>query len=466
MDLPQKFCSEMGCLLGSEDFKAFEEALEKPQSVAFRPNGAKGWRAVAALERVPWSSLGCYLEERPAFTFDPLFHGGAYYVQEPSSMFLEQALSVAAKECGPLERCLDLCAAPGGKSTLLRSLLPEQSLLVSNEVVGQRAQILLENILKWGNPDCVVSNSEPSAFAALQDFFDAVVVDAPCSGEGMFRKDNPALQMWSPANVRKCADLQRRIVADIWPALRSGGFLIYSTCTYNLHEDEENVDFFCKELGAEVVEVPVAEDWRITGNLAAGPQPVYHFLPHKTRGEGFFLALLRKTGTGETNPTKRKSRQNPFKPLPKEAAGKLNAQTGWKTFEQEDTLFAVRYNLCDAVARLLPAVRVLSAGIPLMQRKGHKMAPHHGLAMSTELQRGSFPEVDLDREDALDYLRRMALPLPAATPRGIVLLTFRGLPLGFANNLGAHANNLYPQNWRIRSGYASNAPISVVERKA
>lgn len=241
---------------------------------------------------VPWCREGYYLSGRPSFTFDPLFHAGCYYVQEASSMFLEQALRQYVHE--PVTM-LDLCAAPGGKSTLARSVLPEGSLLVANEVMRNRSQVLAENLIKWGNPGVIVTNNDPADFTELGSLFDVILTDVPCSGEGMFRKDEVAVQEWSIENVDTCWQRQRRILRDIWPCLKTGGLLVYSTCTYNREENEDNVAWITQELGAEVLPLEIQPDWHITGNLIGTEFPVYRFLPHKTTGEGLFMAVLRKT---------------------------------------------------------------------------------------------------------------------------------------------------------------------------
>ena len=303
-EIPQEFRDYACRLLGQERYDCFARALAEPPSVSVRLNPFKAIHAGlspgglhGADGSVPWASgEGCYLQGRPSFTADPLFHAGAYYVQEASSMFLGQALRQHVS--GPAV-VLDLCAAPGGKSTHIRSLLPEGSLLVSNEPVKARAQVLLENMTKWGHPDVAVTNAYPQDFARLPSFFDVLVADVPCSGEGMFRKEEAAVEGWSMDNVLMCRDRQRAILRDVWPALKPGGLLVYSTCTLNAYEDEENVAWVAAELGAEVLGVEVAPQWGVVGNLlppdAAGSFPAYHFIPGFTRGEGFFLAVLRKS---------------------------------------------------------------------------------------------------------------------------------------------------------------------------
>jgi len=356
-------------------------------------------------------------------------------------MFLEQALL----QTGKPQTVLDLCAAPGGKSTLLRALLPDESLLVCNEPVGQRAQILAENMIKWGHEGCVVTSDYPESYGRLGAMFDLIVVDAPCSGEGMFRKDNPALELWSEDNVKMCAARQRDILRDVWPALKEDGYMIYSTCTYNLEENEKNVRYICDELGAEVVEIPVPEEWQIVGNLMRGERfPVYHFFPHRTRGEGLFMALLHKTASA---PPMRKKNKMRYNRLPDAWKSRISGQC-LQAFEKEGVCYAVREGDAPYVGCLQDFVKVLTCGIPVYEVKGKKDAPHHGLAMSRCLLKDAFPTVELSLEQALDYLRTMAIQVEA--PRGYILLTYRSVPLGFANNLGAHANNMYPKTWRIR----------------
>ena len=259
MNLPQAFIERTRQLLGETQYPLFEEALQTEVPVSIRPNATKCAKEVEG-EPIPWASSGVYLKNRPTFTFDPLFHAGCYYVQEASSMFVERVLQAYVKE--PVVM-LDLCAAPGGKSTLCRSVLPEGSLLIANEVMRNRSQILAENLIKWGHPEVIVTNNDPADFTDLTHLFDVILTDVPCSGEGMFRKDQVAVDEWSLENVDVCWKRQRRILTDIWPALKPGGLLIYSTCTFNREEDEDNVAWIAKELGAEILPVPMEEGWGI-----------------------------------------------------------------------------------------------------------------------------------------------------------------------------------------------------------
>ena len=283
MILPEAFIKRTQELLGSE-FEALKKVLDSTPPTSIRVNNKMEYQP--SEDKVAWCDSGYYLHERPLFTADPLFHAGVYYVQEASSMFLQQAVKQHFPEARTV---LDLCAAPGGKSTLLSQALPESSILVSNEIIRSRAYILVENLIKWGNPNTVVTNNEPKDFASLPGFFDAIVVDAPCSGEGMFRKDPGAIQEWSEYNVKLCAERQSEILTSVWNALKNDGILVYSTCTYNREENEENVRWICNELGAELLTINLEGNTDITESDFG-----YRFYQHKTKGEGFFLAVLQK----------------------------------------------------------------------------------------------------------------------------------------------------------------------------
>ncbi len=442
MNLPADFLPLMQQQWGSPLAEELCDDLSTSDpSVSVRLNPAKAPARTLPFERVPWCPLGYYLPERPAFTFDPLLHAGAYYVQDASSMFLWHILSHFVD--APLV-ALDLCAAPGGKSTLLRSFLPEGSLLVSNEPMRPRAQVLAENMTKWGNPYTVVTQNFPADFTFLTDFFDLIVTDVPCSGEGMFRKDEQAIRDWSLQNVDLCWHRQRDILADIWPALKPGGILVYSTCTFNRYEDEENVRWICTHLGAEELSVPVEENWKIVGN--------YHFLPGRVRGEGQFMAVLRKTDDRAVLPRNAKpTKEKPLKDEPKSLREWIRGD--YRFFLEKEAYSAFPAEYADHFATLRTCLNVLSAGVKLATLKGRDWQPAHALAMSGACIPDAFPAFEVSYEQALAYLRHESVQIDA--PRGYVLLTFRNLPLGFVKNLGNRANNLYPAEWRIRSGYTT-----------
>ena len=442
MNLSVDFINRTRDLLGEEQFAAFCEALSKESPVSIRVNRLKTDAVPEGGHRVPWCDMGYYLSSRPAFTFDPLFHAGCYYVQEASSMFLEQVLTQYVHE--PVVM-LDLCAAPGGKSTLARSVLPEGSLLVANEVMRNRVQVLAENVTKWGHPGTVVLNNDPADFVPLGELFDVILTDVPCSGEGMFRKDPVAVEEWSVENVTLCWQRQRRIVRDIWRYLKPGGLLIYSTCTYNREENEDNVAWIAEELGAEMLPVEVQPEWGITG-------------PHRTEGEGLFMAVLRKSGESEDDvfvPRRRKEKKGKEKAsvLPREVKTWVESSDRyvWTIEENRITAFSAIYQSVYEILR--ERMRMVCAGIQVAEIKGRDLIPSHALAMSVCRNESAFPSVEVSYEQAIAYLRKEAFALEADTPRGYVLIRYKGVPLGFVKNIGNRANNLYPQEWRIRSGY-------------
>ena len=368
-------------------------------------------------------------------------------------MFLSHVLRSFVRQ--PV-RMLDLCAAPGGKSTAALSALPEGSLLVSNEIDSKRAQILSENIQKWGLPNVCVAHNAPADFRALKEFFDVILTDVPCSGEGMFRKDPRAVEEWSLRNVSLCEERQRSILEDIWGCLRPGGLLVYSTCTFNQREDEGNVHWLVERFGAEPLAVPVDEDWQITGNGAGYEEPVYHFFPHKTKGEGFFLAALRKPGVYEEGKSKRKKKKGKEKgaAVPQEIMNRLeNPQEFEFTQSENGLVYALPKAQAEAFRALEKELYILHKGVAVAQLKGKNYLPTQSLALSVCLDREAFPACELDYAQAMAYLRGEALALPADTPKGYVLVEWAGCPLGFVKNLGNRSNTLYPQNWKVRSSH-------------
>lgn len=407
MNLPADFIAYTRRLMGGERFSAVASALADKPTVSIRLNPFKvdlqSAEVPLADGKVAWCRGGYYLKRRPEFTFDPLMHAGAYYVQEASSMFLDHVLRQLV--ASPVTM-LDLCAAPGGKSMVARAALPEGSILFSNEPLRQRAQVLNENMLKMGHPDVVVSNCYARDYASSGMLFDVILTDVPCSGEGMFRKEDGAIADWSMEKVRQCQSLQRQIVSEIWPSLKAGGLLIYSTCTFNDLENEQNAAWIAANLGAEYVDVPIEKAWNIMPSLI-DDKPVYRFLPGFTRGEGLFMVVLRKRGTASASAGNNKKN-----------LGKL---------------------------------RILSHGALPDEQKGKRQVPDTSKALSITTAKDAYPSVDVKWREAVAYLRREAVALPEGTPRGVVMLRYKGLPIGFENNIGTRANNLYPQEWRIRS---------------
>jgi len=374
--------------------------MEEQASVAVRLNPFKGLAGPEGTP-VPWSPYGRILSERPVFTLDPLFHAGCYYVQDSSAMFVGHLFRQLLSAASPVLRVLDLCAAPGGKTTDLAASLREACgdgfVLVANEVMKARVGVLDDNVARWGDPNVVVTSVDPAAFARLAGWFDVIVADVPCSGEGMFRKDPRAREEWSPAVVELCAARQRRILADVWPALREGGFLIYSTCTYEAAENDDNLAWAASELGGEILP-PAAEfegyGVRRTAHghlLEAGVVP----------GEGQWAGALRKTA-------------------PQAVAKKAD----------------------------LAALHPVRSGLRRGEQAGKDFVPDADYALSIKFDSNAYPAVDVDRQTALRYLHRDALVLPQAAP-GYNVITFLGHPLGFVKNIGSRCNNLLPKGRRI-----------------
>ena len=422
-----------------EDADLLLEALKSPAPVSIRLNPLK--QALIEGVSVPWCPQGRYLEERPIFTLDPLLHAGAYYVQEASSMLLEQAF----RACTALPAdavALDLCAAPGGKTTHLAALLPEEAVLIANEPVRARQTALTENLWKWGRPDTIITGSLPEAFQPLGPFCDLVLVDAPCSGEGMFRKDPFAREQWSEQLVETCAVRQHGIVDAAWAALRPGGYLIYSTCTWEAREDEEQVDRMVQR-GGEVIPVPVDPAWGVLSTERG--QRCY---PHRLRGEGFFIAVLRKPAAT--------SGRDPFRP---DNEHRITAPTDpimswlrrpdrYLLIEHDEAQHAISTRWAELAEALAATVRMIAPGIPVARRKGEAWAPHPALALNMLLDQRAFPALDLDRKQAIQYLQGEALP--AIEAKGTSLMCYQGLGLGWANGAGARWNNGWPAPWRIR----------------
>ncbi len=448
-------------------FDSNETLTENPDNekmyLKFSPSGEiEGGR----ITPVPWCRNAYYLSERPNFTLDPLLHAGVYYVQEAGSMFLDEVLRQLKIENGKLKNnepqnyqlsiincqlnsVLDLCAAPGGKSTLLRAALPDDCVLYSNEPDRRRANILMENMQKQGHPNVIVTNNYAIDYQKSGLMFDLIVCDVPCSGEGMFRKDHDSIGEWSLQNVMKCASLQRSIIEDIWPCLNEGGVMVYSTCTFNLHEDEENVKWICETLGAELIPIEVREEWNITGSLLKGwDKPVYRFIPGTTKGEGLFMAVMRKKEA---------------RPLPPPSPVEREPECSKDSLFKGD-IYDFIGNDCDRIGSLSTGegggrgrsrksslLRVLSDGHPVGTQKGKNIIPAHAEALLINLPKDKYPFVELSKEDALKYLHHEAIVLDADVSKGFVVVTYQGHPLGFVKNIGNRANNLYPQEWKIRN---------------
>lgn len=445
IEIPEGFKVQMQQILG-EEYPAFVEALSVAAPTSIRLNNAKKVEEndFAELEKVLWHEDGRYLESRPSFTLDPLFHAGAYYVQEASSMFVAEAIKQTVDLSKPL-RVLDLCAAPGGKSTLLASLLNEQSILVANEVIKTRVGVLKENLEKWGFPNYIVSNQDTETMAELEGFFDIVLVDAPCSGEGLFRKDPKAVNEWSGDSVQLCSARQKRILQAAAYLVAPKGVLIYSTCTYNEKENQENVKWLTTIADFESVPLTIPAEWKIV-ERAGG----YQFFPHRTKGEGFFLSVFRQKAKDRNYPkTKVKLYRLPIKQS--ELIYKwLKNPEYFNYYVKSDriSIVGIPKQLEDEFGTVLKALEKRSSGLELGMFKGNDFIPSHALALSTAIA-DDLPAIELSKEDALRFLKKENLALDAAE-NGWFLARYKGLNLGWMKVIGDRMNNYLPKEFRIR----------------
>lgn len=434
MQLPAHFLSKIQHLLGNES-SAFVSALGSPIPVSVRLNTNKQTTTFDQCEQVPWCNTGYYLPERPVFTLDPLFHAGCYYVQEASSMFIEQWWNNFAQKNTPL-RVLDLCAAPGGKSTHLLSLINEDSLLVCNEPVPSRNKVLQHNLAKWGHSNFMITQNEPHQFEPLGEYFDVILVDAPCSGEGMFRKDKNAIAEWSDDNVQQCAVRQKSILSSAVKLLKPGGILIYSTCTFDTRENEEQVQHLLRN-GCELCSLKNADDNVVSTDYG------YRFYPHKIKGEGFFTSCLQKRGTFSATDVQ-SSNNNTAHVLTEKY---LKEPQLFKYLERSERHFAMPLAHEHTYKTLSSAVNLRAAGIFLGETKGNDFLPSQQLSWSNHLK-DDLQFMAVDTEQAIKYLRGETFSLTTGL-RGWHLLRYQKFNLGWIKAVGHRFNNHYPKEWRI-----------------
>lgn len=483
--LPEEFVKLMEASIGKEASDIFIERYNTSKagvtSVRFNnsklggilPDIADAWNDA---DRVKWCSNGYYLHNRPVFTLDPLFHAGAYYVQEASSMFAEVAMQViSANSASVLAekklKVLDLCAAPGGKSTHIASLISDDSLLVSNEVIRSRAVVLADNMAKWGCENSVVTNNDPRDFKKLSGYFDIIFVDAPCSGEGMFIKEQQSINEWSVANVELCAARQKRILQDVWPALAPGGYLVYSTCTFNHFENDDNLQFVVEELGAETVCEESALDRVVGAKILRTKNGGYQFVPGMVEGEGQFFAVVRKYSDNASGTFAGGGYGEVASRRKKEKSGKSNRDASKNILKGFEYLPAAKYDfsqigeivkaypkeLSNEIRFVEGCLKIVSSGIAVATLKGKDYIPHPDFALQKTLAEmvaenrlpAVISAVEVDKETALKFLAKEPLVLPEAS-KGYVLLTYKGMGLGFLKNLGNRTNNLLPMARRIR----------------
>ncbi len=444
--LPEAFVTMFGKMFGQNILDGYLSAEDALPVVRMNPSKPYGRNVLSCMKgQVPWCGNAFTLALRPSFTHDPAFQSGCYYVQDSSSMFMAPFPEYFNNAADTVFKVLDLCAAPGGKTTLLSDLCRTASdryVIVANEVMRTRATVLADNVARWGDSSIIVTSSDPSDFSTLESVFDMVLADVPCSGEGMFRKDMEAIENWSPDNVRLCSSRQRRIVADVWPALKPGGILIYSTCTFNYEENDGNVGWICSELGAEVEDVHFPSGNGVLRSACGG----YHFIPGMVEGEGQYFAILRKKGEDcgtAAAGTGRKNRNNTVKCMPALNGPYLYVAAG-------DMVKAMFPHVKDFADMISPRLKIIASGTAVYSVKGKDFAPHPDLAFSCDLNGNLYETADIGLEDAVKFMSRENFAL-GSVGKGYILLKYGEIPLGFVKNIGNRFNTLWPMSRRIRT---------------
>ena len=442
--LPPNFLSHLKDVPGI-NLETFVKAHQIASLTSIRKHPLKNQAYFNDNKQVPWCSSGYYLQERPVFTLDPLFHAGAYYVQEASSMFLDYLVHKIFPERKNL-RVLDLCAAPGGKSTLLASLLDESSLLLSNEVIRTRASILEENVVRWGYPNNWVCSNDPKDIGKLKGYFDLIVVDAPCSGSGLFRKDAKAMEEWSEANVQLCSQRQQRILADVWEALKENGVLIYATCSYSREEDEAILEWLQSEFSVSGFEINVPTEWGIVESKVKDLIG-YRFFPDNVNGEGFFIAAIQKKESIDTiKAPKQKSLHDEKQWL---SSKHLLIEKDFRCVQDQPNEYHAIETAHEQDYYLLKQfVYLRKLGVQLGSPSAKDWLPSHEIALSVDRCQ-SLPIFELNKEQALRFLKKENFEANQL-PKGWLLLTYQGLGLGWIKSLGNRFNNYLPKHWRIR----------------
>ena len=441
---PPAFKRRMISQLG-HDFKAFKNVHGVPALTSIRLNPKKpvNQSSLPINTKVPWCHNAYYLKTRPSFTLDPFFHAGQYYVQEASSMILDKVvrqLGILSQEC----KALDLCAAPGGKSTLLLSLMNDEGLLVSNEVIRSRAFMLRDNITKWGYANAIVTQNDPAKFSNLKSYFDLILVDAPCSGEGLFRKDPSSMDQWSEENVRVCSLRQKRILANAIPALNNSGYLIYSTCTYNEHENDQQVKWLMESFDLETVHIELSPEWGISYNGLS-----YKCYPNKVEGEGFAFSIFKKKGL------KKRIKRKRIKKLKGPGKNDLEKLNKWYQMKLDQIVvhkskeFVLLPQLLqNEFDTLNNHLNIIYAGCPLGSFKRSEYIPTHAALMNPDIQQ-KCKSVALTISEAQDFLRGHKLDF-STNDRGWHFVSFEQSPLGWIKCLERRVNNYYPKSLRIR----------------
>ena len=430
-----------------ENFVDAHENIAAPTSIRLNPFKKS---AVKTGQQVPWCAEGYYLDARPSFTFDPLFHAGCYYVQEASSMFIDYIYKHISQNNDETQKVLDLCAAPGGKSTLLNSAIKSTDLLVSNEIIKTRVPVLCDNLNRWGTANTIVTNNDPRDFTRLSGFFDTILVDAPCSGSGMFRKDPAAMNEWNEANVNLCHQRQERILADVYPALKEEGHLIYSTCSYSHQENEEIVDWLCGEYNMESVRIPIYKEWGIVETQSPEHKAWgYRFYPGKVKGEGLFAACLKKIAQTDEMPMVKTRGHQKLALQEIELIKKYIIEPDAFYYNKvNDDWLAISREHKESLDTLQRHLYIKKSGVRIGKLMGNDLIPDHELALSIYINKDKVLQTELDINQAIQYLRRDNIDINI-TDKGWSLMNFEGQALGWAKLLPNRINNYFPKELRI-----------------
>ena len=432
----------------AENFTDIHQKNDAPTSIRVNPFK---YAPLNNGENVPWCDEGQYLETRPSFTFDPLFHAGCYYVQEASSMFIGHILNYIKPKNAPVN-ILDLCAAPGGKSTLINSAMDLEDLLVANEIIKTRVPVLTDNLSRWGTSNTIVTNNDPKDLGRVNSFFDIIVVDAPCSGSGMFRKDPAAMDEWSESNVNLCHQRQERILADIYPALKQDGYLIYSTCSYSRQENEDILDRLCAEFDLESIRIPINKEWGIVETISAEQKAWgYRFYPDKVKGEGLFASCLKKKDhSGDLVSFKNNTNQKVIHTELDIIKKYVNNPAAYYFFKVNEDWLAINNQHKESLHILQRHLYIKKSGVRIGKLAGKNLIPDHELALSLIINKDAVLQTELTYEQAISFLRRDNLQIDSVD-KGWSLMTYKEQPIGWAKLLPNRLNNYYPKELRILS---------------
>jgi 16S rRNA C967 or C1407 C5-methylase (RsmB/RsmF family)/NOL1/NOP2/fmu family ribosome biogenesis protein len=432
----------------AENFIKVHQLNESPTSIRVNPFK---YSALNSDKIVPWCADGRYLETRPSFTFDPLFHAGCYYVQEASSMFIGHMLNYIKPKATPVN-ILDLCAAPGGKSTLINSAMNADDLLVANEIIKTRVPVLADNLSRWGTSNTIVTNNDPKDFSRVKSFFDIILVDAPCSGSGMFRKDPAAMNEWSEGNVNLCHQRQERILADVYPALKQDGYLIYSTCSYSHQENEDILDWLCREFDLESVRIPINKEWGIVETTSTEQKAWgYRFYPDKVKGEGLFASCLKKKDhSGDLLSFKNNINQKVIGTELDLIKKYVENAAAYYFFKVNEDWLAINHQHKENLQLLQRHLYIKKSGVRIGKLAGKDLIPDHELALSLIVDKAAVLQTELTYEESILFLRRENLQVDTAE-KGWSLMTYKQQPLGWAKLLPNRLNNYYPKELRILS---------------